>query len=340
MSKKVVCLGELLLRLSPINYQRFVQTTQFNAIYGGAEANVAISLQGFGISSSFVSRVPDNAIGQAAINHLQRYGVDTTNIQRGGERLGLYYLEEGASVRSSKVIYDRKYSSISEARVVDFDFESIFKGASWFHISGITPALSKNAVEVSKLALQEAKDRDIPTSLDLNYRKSLWPRNEAKAVLSEFCKNVDVLIGAGATNILGINMEKPLLSKGKLNLEGYKELFHKLYDTYGFKLLASTLRETLSASNNCLGAMVYDGNEFYQTPSVEFQIVDRVGGGDAFAAGIIYSLLKQKTLKETAEFSWAASILKHSIPGDQNLSTPEEVYNLIETGGHSARVQR
>ncbi len=338
--KKVVTLGEILLRLTPPDHQRFIQTNNFNAACGGAEANVAIALQQYGLSNSFISKVPNNAIGQLAINHLRRYGVDTTHILRGGKRMGIYYLEEGTSLRSSKVIYDRKNSSISEAVIKEFNFEEIFKNASWFHISGITPALSKKAAKLTETALQKAKEYDVPTSLDINYRQNLWPKYEARDTLVQLCQYVDVLIGAGVGNVLGIEINKPLLSKEKFNLEGYQEMFKKLKELFGFKLLASTLRETLSASHNRLGALAYDGKDFYQTPSSEFQIVDRVGGGDAFTAGIIYSLLRKKSLQETAEFAWTASILKHSIPGDQNLSTPEEVYSLMETGGHNARVQR
>lgn len=340
MTKKVVTFGEIMLRLSTPGNQRFVQADRFVVNYGGAEANVAIALQQLGIPVSFITKVPNNPIGQAACKQLLQYEVDISGIKKEGERLGLYYLEEGASVRGSQVIYDRKYSAIADAVIADFDFESLFEEASWFHISGITPALSDNLAEISKFALQKAKEKGLETSLDLNYRKKLWTKKKAQNILTKLCAHVDVLLGEGVDAILGIQGDQPLLKDEKVYLPGYKEMFQKLHARFGFSFLASTLRQTISASHHRLGALLYDGKEFYQVPSHSFDIVDRVGGGDAFSAGIIYGLHQQKPLSYTGEFALALSLLKHTVPGDQSIATLSEVEKLMHHGGGSTRVQR
>ena len=340
MPKRVITFGEIMLRLSMPEHQRFVQAKNMKVSYGGAEANVAIALQQLGVPTSFITKVPNNPIGQAACNQLLQHKVDIKGVKKEGERLGLYYLEEGASVRPSQVIYDRKHSAIADAVIADFDFEALFEDASWFHISGITPALSDNLAEVSKFALQKAKEKGLQTSLDLNYRKKLWTKEKAKNILTELCSYVDVLLGEGVDTVLGIQGNQPLLKEDKVYVPGYKEMFQKLQNKFGFSLLASTLRQTLSASHHRLGALLYDGKTFYQAPSHSFDIVDRVGGGDAFSAGVIYGLHQQKPLSYTGEFALALSLLKHTIPGDQSIATLSEVENLMHNSGASTRVQR
>lgn len=341
MSKKVVTLGEIMLRLSTSDFKRFVQADSFDATYGGGEANVSAALCNYGLNGVFITKVPDNAIGQAAINHLRRYGVDTKFIVRGGQRLGIYFLETGASMRASQVIYDRAGASIAEARVSDFDFEKIFADADWFHTTGITPALSDSCAELAEAALKTARSRNIVTSIDLNYRKKLWTKDKAREVMSRLCQYVDVCIGneEDTETALGFKPEGTDVSKGELNLEGYKSVFRQMIAKFGFKYVASTLRESRSASDNGWSALVYDGKEFYHTRQYDIRIVDRVGSGDSFASGFIYGLVSGMTMKEAAEFGVAASALKHTIPGDLNHATLNEVNDLMK-GDASGRVQR
>ncbi|RZA03451.1 MAG: sugar kinase [Sphingobacteriaceae bacterium] len=338
MSKKVVTLGEIMMRLSTPDHQRFVQTDTFDITYGGGEANVAAALCNYGLNGTFVSKVPDNALGQAAINHLRRYGVDTQFVTRGGKRLGIYFLETGASMRASQVIYDRADSSITEAEVSEFDFDKILDGADWFHTSGITPAISDKAAALTLAALKAAKAKGITTSMDLNYRKKLWSKEKAREVLSELCKYVDVCIGADP--ILGFTDADAKIAQGKfLSTDDYKAMFKQFKDQFGFKYITSTHRVSHSASDNSLSALVYDGNEFYQTKEYDIRIVDRVGGGDSFAGGFIYGLVTGLTLGEAAEFAIGASALKHTIHGDFNHVTVNEIQDLIKGDG-SGRVQR
>ncbi len=338
MSKKVVTLGEIMMRLSTPDHQRFVQTDTFDITYGGGEANVAAALCNYGLNGTFVSKVPDNALGQAAINHLRRYGVDTQFVARGGKRLGIYFLETGASMRASQVIYDRADSSITEAELNEFDFDKILDGADWFHTSGITPALSDKAAALTLAALKAAKAKGITTSIDLNYRKKLWSKEKAREVLSELCKYVDVCIGADP--ILGFTDADAKIAQGKfLSSDDYKAMFKQFKEQFGFKYITSTHRVSHSASDNSLSALVYDGNEFYQTKEYDIRIVDRVGGGDSFAGGFIYGLVTGLTLGEAAEFAIGASALKHTIHGDFNHVTVNEIQDLIKGDG-SGRVQR
>ncbi len=341
MSKKVVTLGEIMLRLSTPEFKRFVQADSFDVTYGGGEANVAAALCNYGLQGVFVSKVPDNAIGQSAINHLRRYGVDTQFVARGGKRLGIYFLESGASMRASQVIYDRADAAISEAAISDFDFDKIFEGASWFHTTGITPALSDKAAALTEAALKAARSKGITTSIDLNYRKKLWSKEKAREVMTNLCQYVDVCIGneEDAETTLGFKSKGTDVTKGELNLDGYKDVFQQMKDKFGFKYIASTLRESHSASDNGWSALVYDGNEFYHSKEYEVRIVDRVGSGDSFASGFIYGLVTGMALNEAAEFGVAASALKHTIPGDLNHATLSEVEGLMK-GDASGRVQR
>jgi 2-dehydro-3-deoxygluconokinase len=341
MSKKVVTLGEIMLRLSTPDFKRFVQADSFDVTYGGGEANVAAALCNYGLQGVFVTKVPDNPIGQSAINHVRRYGVDTQFIARGGKRLGIYFLETGASMRASQVVYDRADASIADVDVSEFDFDKIFDGAVWFHTTGITPALSDKAAALTEAALKAAKAKGVTTSIDLNYRKKLWSKEKAKEVMTRLCQYVDVCIGneEDAETTLGFHSKETDVTKGELNLEGYKDVFRQMKEKFNFKYIASTLRESYSASDNGWSALVYDGNEFHHSKKYDVRIVDRVGGGDSFASGLIYALVSGMPMKEATEFAVAASALKHTIPGDMNHATLSEVKVLME-GDASGRVQR
>lgn len=337
MSKKIVTLGEIMMRLSTPNYKRFVQTDNFDINYGGGEANVAAALSNFGLDASFVSKVPDNALGQAAINQLRRYGVDTQFVGRGGNRLGIYFLEPGASMRASQVIYDRAGSSITEAEVSEFDFDKIFDGADWFHTSGITPAISAKGAALTLAALKAAKAKGITTSFDLNFRKKLWSLDKAREVLTTLCPYIDVCIGPDDT--LGFHKEDTSVDLDNLQLEHYHDVFSHLKDKYGFKYIASGLRDSHSASDNSISAVIYDGTELYHTKKYDVHIVDRVGTGDSFASGLIYGLITGIKAGDAAEFGVAASALKHTIPGDMNHATIAEVEALVKGEG-SGKIQR
>lgn len=341
MSKKIVTLGEIMLRLATSNFKRFVQSDTLDVTYGGGEANVAVSLCNYGLNGTFVTKVPNNFIGQSAINHLRRYGVDTQFISRGGDRLGIYFLETGASMRASQVVYDRAGASIADADIAEFDFDKILDGADWFHTTGITPALSDKAAALTEAALKIAKAKGITTSIDLNFRKKLWSKDKARAVMSRLCQYVDVCIGneEDADTSLGFKANDTDVTKGELNLAGYKDVFKQMKEKFGFKFIASSLRESHSASDNGWSALVYDGVEFYHTKQYNVRIVDRVGSGDSFASGLIYGLVTNMSMQEAAEFGVAASALKHTIPGDLNHSTLGEVKDII-MGDGSGRVQR
>lgn len=339
--KKVVTLGEIMLRLSTPGHERFVQSDSFDVTYGGGEANVAVSLANYGFDAYFVSKLPKHEIGQSAINHLRRYGVNTDYIVRGGDRVGIYYLESGASMRPSKVIYDRAKSAIAEADASEFNFDEIFKDADWFHFSGITPALGDKAIQLTEEALKAAKRHNVTVSVDLNYRKKLWTPEKAQQVMSRLMEYVDVCIGneEDAELTLGFKPGKTDVTSGELELEAYKSIFKQMIDKFNFKYVVSSLRESYSASDNGWSACIYDGNEFYHSKKYDIRIVDRVGGGDSFASGLIYGLLQGKDYKEALEFGVAASALKHTILGDFNMVSIEEVEKLVQGDG-SGRVQR
>lgn len=341
MPKKVVTLGEIMLRLSTPDFKRFVQSDSFDVTYGGGEANVSAAICNYGENGTFVTKVPNNPIGQAAINHLRRYGVDTQFIARGGERLGIYFLETGASMRASQVVYDRSGASIADVDISEFDFDKILAGADWFHTTGITPALSDKAATLAEAALKIARSKGITTSIDLNYRKKLWTKEKAREIMTKLCQYVDVCIGneEDADTTLGFKSAGTDITKGELNLEGYKDVFKQMKDKFGFKYIASTLRESHSASDNGWSALVYNGKEFYHTKQYEVRIIDRVGSGDSFASGFIYGLVTGMSMKDAAEFGVAASALKHTIPGDLNHATLSEVKDLMK-GDASGRVQR
>ncbi|MBW4827983.1 MAG: sugar kinase [Clostridiaceae bacterium] len=339
--KKVVTLGEIMLRLIPPRNERFVQAKSFDVVYGGGEANVAVSLANYGLDSYYITKLPKHEIGQAAVNELRRYGVHTDYIVRGGNRVGIYFSETGASMRPSKVIYDRAYSAIAEADVSDFDFDEIFKDATWFHFSGITPALSDKAAILTEEALKAAKRHGVTVSVDLNYRKNLWTPEKAQKVMTNLMQYVDVCIGneEDAELTLGFKPGNTDVTTGELELEGYKNIFKQMMEKFNFKYVVSSLRESYSASDNGWSACIYDGNEFYHSKKYDIRIVDRVGGGDSFASGFIYGLISDKDFKDALEFGVAASALKHTIHGDFNMVSIDEVENLLQ-GDASGRVQR
>ena len=338
---KIVTFGEIMLRLSSPGFSRIVQSDSFDVNYGGGEANVAVSLQNYGNEAFFVSKLPSHEVGQAAINSLRRFGVQTYFVARGGERVGIYYLETGSSLRPSKVIYDRKYSSISEATPDDFDFDTIFQGVDWFHWSGITPALSKSTAKCVEKACIAAKKAGVIISCDLNYRKKLWTPEEARSIMRPLMQYVDVCIGneEDAENCLGFCPDADV-ENGQTDANGYMDIFKRMAEEFDFKYVVSTLRESFSATHNGWKALMYDGKEFYESRRYDINpIVDRVGGGDSFSAGIIHGLANGKPMEWALEFAVAASALKHSIPGDVNLVSIAEVESLM-AGNCNGRVQR
>lgn len=330
-----------MLRLAPENYLRFVQSDQYEATFGGAEANVAVSLSNYGVDAAFVTKLPSHEIGQAAVNSLRKYGVDTSKIVRGGDRVGIYYCEKGASQRPSKVIYDRAYSAIAMANEDDFDWESIFDGADWFHFTGITPALSESVAKICLTAVKKAKEKGLTVSCDLNYRKKLWSKERAGETMGELCRYIDYCIAneEDAKDVFGIEAEGSDIDGGKLDRNGYISVAKKLAERFGFKGVAITLRESKSANDNDWSGMFYDGKDAYFSKKYSMHIVDRVGGGDSFGGGLIYSLLSGFEPQKTIEFAVAASCLKHSIEGDYNLVSLSEVLALAG-GNASGRVQR
>ena len=338
---KIVTLGEIMLRLSTPGHFRFIQTDSFDVVYGGGEANVAVSCANYGHEAYFVSKLPAHEIGQSAVNALRRFGVRTDFIARGGSRVGIYVLESGAAMRPSKVIYDRAGSSIAEALPEDFDFDAIMEGADWFHWSGITPAISDRAAELTRLACEAAKRHGVTVSVDLNFRKKLWTKEKAQSVMRPLMQYVDVCIGneEDAELCLGFKPEADV-EGGKTDAEGYKGIFKAMAEEFGFRYVVSTLRESFSASHNGWKAMIYDGSEFYESKRYDIlPIVDRVGGGDSFSGGLIHGLLTKDTQGEALEFAVAASALKHTIDGDFNMVSAAEV-EALAGGDSSGRVQR
>jgi len=344
MKKKIVTFGELMLRLSPPGFKRFVQADRFDVSYGGGEANVAVALSGFGMKSYFVSRFPKHEIGDAAVQAIQKYGVKTDFVLRGGERLGVYFLETGASQRPSKVIYDRAHSAVSEMDSSMVDWDAIFAGKDWFHWTGITPALGSNLADAVKDACIAAKKAGVKVSCDLNFRAKLWTEKEAQAVMNPLMEYVDVCIAneEDAQKSLGFEAGSTDVEDAHLDQAGYVKLAESLKAQYGFDTVAITLRESFSASMNGWSALLHDGKDCstpYRSNRYEITIVDRVGGGDSFASGLIYGLLTKENTQDALEFAVAASCLKQTIPGDFNLVSKEEVEKLVTSGG-SGRVER
>lgn len=340
---KGVSFGEILLRLAAPGYTKLFQKDSLDATFCGGEANVAVSLSIFGIDSAFVTKLPIGPVGQAAVNSMRYFGVDTSNIVYGDGRMGLYYLEKGASQRPSKVIYDREYSAISLAKGADFDWDKILEGADWFHWTGISPALSTSMAEICMYACKAAKEKGITVSCDLNYRKNLWSSEKARKVMTQLMPYVDVCVAneEDADKVLGIRPHNNDVESGKLNKLGYEFVAKEICDKFGCKYVAITFRESYSASVNGWSAMLYDAtkSKAFFSRKYDIQIVDRVGGGDSFTAGMIYALMTGKSNQEAVEFATAASCLKHTMEGDYNRTAVEDVENLIRNGG-SGRVQR
>ena len=342
--EKVVTFGEIMLRLSTPGFKRFVQSDSFDVTYGGGEANVAASLANYGLESYYVTKLPNNDIGQSAINHLRRFGVNTGYVARGGDRIGIYFLETGASQRPSKVVYDRANSSISTAIKNDFNWEEIFKDKDWFHWTGITPALGQLAQEILKEACVAAKKAGLKISCDLNFRKKMWTEREAQAAMQPLMEYVDVCIAneEDAEKSLGMKAGETNVEKAELDEKAYYELAKALAEKYNFEAVAITLRESYSASRNGWSALLYDKKDCkdpYRSTVYDIQIVDRVGGGDSFASGLIFGLITMDNTQDALEYAVAASCLKQTIPGDFNLVSKEEVFKLIQSGG-SGRVER
>ncbi len=341
---KVITMGEIMLRLSTPGNEKFIQADEFDVCYGGGEANVAVSLANYGHDASFVTKVPENPIGECAVAALRKYGVDTKHIAKGGERLGIYFLETGSAMRASNVVYDRAHSSISTAVAEDFDFDAIFADADWFHFTGITPAVSDAAAELTEVALKAAKKHGVKVSVDLNFRKKLWSSEKAQKIMTNLMQYVDVCIGneEDAEKVLGFKPGDTDVTSGELELAGYKSIFEQMVAKFNFEYVISSLRVSHSASDNGWSACIYarDTKEFYHSREYRISpIVDRVGGGDSFAAGTICGFLDGKDFKSALEFGVAASALKHTIPGDFNLVTRADVDGLA-AGDGSGRVQR
>ncbi len=341
--KKYITFGEIMLRLKPPNWERFFQSPLLEATFGGGEANVAVGLARFGLNVAYVSVIPHNPIGDACLGELRRQGVDTSLIVKKGNRLGIYFLEAGANQRPSKVIYDRSHSAIAEAKLSDIDWNKIFDGVSWFHISGITPAISLSASELSLEAVKKAREKGITVSCDLNFRKNLWKYGKsAPEVMSELVKYADIVMGneEDCQKSLGVKVDVDVES-GRLQTEKYRELTDRVLGSYpDIKKIAITLRESHSANNNGWSAVLNNRKDFIISKKYEIHnIIDRVGGGDTFASGLIYGINNLADDKESLEFAVAASCLVHSIPGDLPLLTVEEVKSLAG-GATSGRVQR
>lgn len=332
-----------MMRLNPKGYYRLIQANELEVSYAGGEANVAVSLARFGVDASFVTKLPQGDLGECVISELRRFGVDTRSIVRGGDRLGIYFIERGASQRASKVIYDRAGSSIAMAKPEDFDWDAIFEGADWFHFTGITPALGPDSPEVCLAAVKAAKARGITVSCDLNYRKKLWSKERAREVMSELMPYVDVVIAneADADDVFGIRAEGADVENGKISRDGYIGVAKRICERFGSKKVAITLRESISASRNNWSGMLYDAQSAQAcfSPEYEIQIVDRVGGGDSFGGGLIYALMNGYADQDAVNFAVAASCLKHSIEHDFNLVSLEEV-KALAAGNASGRIQR
>lgn len=338
---KVVTFGELMLRLMPEGHHRFVQVNNFNAEFGGAEANVAVSLAQFGMDSYYVSRLPQNQIGESAINSIRRFGVKTDFIARGGDRLGIYFLEKGASQRGSLCIYDRKNSAFAESVETDYDWKKIFSGAKWFHITGVTPALGKKVCALALTACKEAKKAGCTVSCDLNYRSKLWTKAQAKKTMSELAQYVDVCIAneEDALNVFGIKTHKTNVDAGIIDKEAFVKTAELLLSKFNFKKVAITLRQSINADVNNWCALLYDGKEAVFSREYAIHVVERVGSGDAFAAALIFALMKKMNSHDAIEFASAAGCLKHSVEGDFNLVTEEEVLHLVKSKG-TGRIER
>ena len=340
---KVITFGEILLRLAAPGHTKLFQKDCLESTFCGGEANVAVSLSIFGLNSAFITKLPDSPVGHAAVNSLRYFGVDTSNVIFDKGRMGLYYLEKGASQRPSQVIYDREYSAISLANKSDFDWDKIFEGADWFHWTGINPSLSEGLAQICEDACKTAKRKGLTISCDLNYRGKLWTPEKAQKIMKPLMKYVDVCIcnEEDAEKSLGIKALDTDVESGELSDAGYVHTAEIISSDYGCKFVATTLRKSYSASRNGWRAMLYDAetHESFFSTEYDIQIVDRVGGGDSFAAGLIYAMTQKMACQDVIEFATASSCLKHTIEGDYNRTTVADVQTLLKNGGNG-RVQR
>jgi len=340
---RVVTFGEIMLRLGSPGFERLLQSSMLTATFGGGEANVAVSLAQFGLQSDYVTRVPPHAIGDAVVRALRAEGVGTSFIVRGGSRLGIYFTETGASQRASTVIYDRAHSAISEIPPDAVNWDEVMAGAAWFHVTGITPALGERAVAATKASIDAAKKAGAKVSVDLNYRKKLWTEAQAQAVMRPLMASVDVVIAneEDLQSVLGVTVSGTDVTTGQLNIDGYRDAAEWVTRKLGPPLVAITLRESLSASDNGWSAVLWDGdaNRLHQSQQYAVRLIDRIGGGDSFAAGLIYGLVTGRSREDALRFAVAASALKQTIPGDFNRVTVAEV-DALAKGDASGRVQR
>ena len=340
---KVVSFGEIMLRLSPDGYYKLFQKPELNTSFCGAEANVAVALSNFGDEAEFVTALPDNDIGRAACRELMRYGVKTDNIVYTGDRLGIFFAEKGASQRPSKVIYDRKNSAIALADSSSFDWEKIFDGADWFHITGITPALSDSLAKISVDAVKAAKKAGLTVSCDINYRSKLWSAQKSRPVMTEIMKYVDVCIGneEDAEIVFGIKAGTTDVTKGQLDTDGYKKSLQTVAETFGCKIVAYSQRKSYSASDNGWSAIIYDDEkkQVYTSAQYDIRITERIGGGDAFASGLIYALHNNISPANAIETAAAAGCLDQTLEGDFCLFGINDVIDLAG-GNSSGRVKR
>lgn len=340
--RKVVLFGELMMRLSTKRHERIVQAREFDVSYSGAEANLGVSLGGYGVESFVVSAVPDDAVGDACLAYMRQFPLDLQHVRRGGSRLGIYFVETGAAQRPSTFLYNRKGSSITELRPGDLDWPAILAGKDWFHVTGITPALADSVAEITQEACATAHRLGLTVSLDLNFRRKLWSPDKAREVLTGLMPHVSVLFTneEEAATVFGVTAEHADVAAGEVRSASYQEVATRLREMFDLRYVSITLRESLSATANGWSGMLYDGERFFTSRrySIDY-IVDRIGGGDAYSAGIVYGLLTGQDLQETVEFAAAASCLKHSIHGDVNLVSFGEVLALMEGDG-SGRIQR
>lgn len=341
MADRVVTFGEIMLRLTPPGYQRLIQARSLDMVYGGAEANVAVALARFGVDAAYVTKLPKNSLGDAVIEELRRYGVDTSHIARGGERLGTYYLERGAGVRGSEVLYDRANSAIACAGASDFDWGEIFAGANWFHFTGITPALSEGVLDATVNACKKARELNMTISCDINFRSKLWDTKTAGEKLGELLKYVDICIvnEEHAAMLFGIQAPGKEIDRDAFDKEGATYVSRALIDRFQLKKVAVTYRRTISANENRWWATLYDGQDIYLSRQYHLDIVDRVGSGDAFAGGLIYGLLKGEDPQFVVDFGAACCVFKHTVEGDFNQAYKEEIMQLIGGDGRG-RVNR